>query len=217
MRVDVWSDVACPWCYIGKRHLEQAVAGFAHGADVEVVWHSFQLDPTAPAATPGTYTAPLAAKFGKPEADVATMLDEMAQRAAQDGLEYRFDIAQHANTFDAHRLLHLAAEHGVQDDVKERLFRAMFTEGRRVSDPATLRELGVAAGLDADTVSAVLDADTYADAVRADIEQAHEYGVGGVPFFVLDGRYGVSGAQPADVLGRALEQAWDSRTSEPAD
>jgi predicted DsbA family dithiol-disulfide isomerase len=211
MRVDVWSDVVCPWCYIGKRHLEQALAGFEHRDDVVLTWHSYQLDPGAPMTTPGDYVTPLAAKFDRSQDDVRAMLADMTVRAARDGLEYRFDIAHHANTFDAHRLLHLAAAHGVQDALKERLFAAVFTEGRTVSDPGTLQELGAAVGLDAAVVSAVLAGDDYADGVRADIEQAREYGITGVPFFVIDGRYGVSGAQPSEVLGRALEQAWDAR------
>jgi predicted DsbA family dithiol-disulfide isomerase len=208
--VDVWSDVVCPWCYIGKRHLETALAEYrqrSDAADVELRWHSYELDPQAPKTRDGSYVDALASKFGRPAGDIETMLADMTARAAGAGLDYHFEIAQHANTFDAHRVLHLAAEHGVQDALKERLFRAVFTEGRTVSDPATLRELAVDVGLDGDLVEKTLDGDGYADEVRADIEQAREYGISGVPFFVIDGRFGVSGAQPAEVLLRALDQA----------
>jgi predicted DsbA family dithiol-disulfide isomerase len=213
MRIDIWSDVVCPWCYLGKRRFESALAGFAHRDDVEVTWHSFELDPGAPPTRDGVYADALAAKFGKPVADIDTMLAEMTARAAQDGLDYHFEIAHHANTFDAHRLLHLAREHGVQDALKERLFRANFTEGRTVSDSATLRELGVDVGLPSAAIDQLLAGDAYAADVRADEEQAAELGISGVPFFVIDGRYGVSGAQPGEVLGQALDRAWAEGSS----
>jgi predicted DsbA family dithiol-disulfide isomerase len=208
VRVDIWSDVVCPWCYIGKRRFEAALVGFEHRDEVELCWHSFQLDPTAPATTEGGYRDPLVRKFGRTDAQVAAMLDDMTELAAKDGLDYRFDRAHHANTFDAHRLLHLAHEHGVQDEVKERLFQAVFTDGQTVSDHRTLREIGVAAGLDGAEIDSMLSSDAYRAEVAADIEQARTYGISGVPFFVIDGRYGVSGAQPAAVLQQALEQAW---------
>jgi predicted DsbA family dithiol-disulfide isomerase len=210
MIVDVWSDVVCPWCYIGKRHLETALAEYGQrgdAIDVQVRWHSYELDPQAPKTRDGSYVDALATKFGRPASDVEQMLTDMTARAAGVGLDYHFDIAQHANTFDAHRLLHLAADHGLQDAMKESLFRAVFTDGRTVSDPATLRELAVEVGLDGDLVEKTLAGDSYADEVRADIEQAAEYGISGVPFFVFDNRLAVSGAQPAEVLVRALDQA----------
>jgi predicted DsbA family dithiol-disulfide isomerase len=208
MRVDIWSDVVCPWCYIGKRRFEAALAGFEHRDEVELTWHSFQLDPSAPGTTEGDYRTPLARKFGRSDAQVAAMLEDMTQLAAQDGLDYRFDRAHHANTLDAHRLLHLAHEYGVQDEVKERLFQAVFTDGQTVSDHATLRAIGEAAGLDGDEIDAALSSDRFQAEVAADIDQARAYGISGVPFFVIDERYGVSGAQPAAMLRQALEQAW---------
>jgi predicted DsbA family dithiol-disulfide isomerase len=213
VRVDIWSDVVCPWCYIGKRRFERALDRFAHRDQVELTWHSFQLDPDAPATSPGDYRTPLARKFGRSEEQVATMLADLTRLAAEDGLDYRFDIAHHANTFDAHRLLHLARERGGQPELKERLLAAVFTEGRTISDHATLRQLGRAAGLDGAEIDAVLAGDRYADAVAADLEQAREYGITGVPFFVIDGRYGVSGAQPATVFSQALDQAWAARSA----
>jgi predicted DsbA family dithiol-disulfide isomerase len=213
--IDVWSDVVCPWCYIGKRHLETALAEYAQrddAVDVAVRWHSYELDPQAPKTREGTYVDALATKFGRPAGEVETMLGDMTARAAGVGLDYHFDIAKHANTFDAHRLLHLAAVHGVQDALKESLFRAVFTEGRTVSDPATLRELAVEVGLDGDLVDKTLAGDGYADEVRADIEQAADYGISGVPFFVFDRRLAVSGAQPAEVLLQALDRATSEST-----
>ena len=213
MHIDIWSDVVCPWCYIGKRRLEQALTQFAHRDSVEIRWHSFELDPSAPGAREGTYASRLAAKYGVPEEQARQMLDEMTARAAELGLTYDFSIAQHANTFDAHRVLHLAHERGVQDAVEERLFRAMFTEGRALGDAETLISLAAEAGLEADEVRAVLATDRYADAVRADEAQAVQLGVTGVPFFVIDRRYGVAGAQPADVLLRVLDGAWAQRAA----
>jgi predicted DsbA family dithiol-disulfide isomerase len=178
---------------------------------VEVVWRAFELDGSAPAERTGGYAENLAAKYGVPVAEAQRMVDTMTTTAAQDGLEFRFDIARPGNTFDAHRLLHLAAEHGVQDAVKERLLRATFTEGEPVGDSETLVRLVAEAGLDADEARAVLASGRYAAEVRGDEQQARAYGITGVPFFVVDGRYGVSGAQPAEALGQVLAQAWAER------
>ncbi len=214
MKVEIWSDVVCPWCYIGKRRFEAALARFAHRDEVQLVWRSFELDPSAgPSDTEGgTYAARLAAKYGGGLAAAQQMMDTMTQTAAQEGLDFRFDLARPGNTFDAHRLLHLALEHGLQDALKERLDRATFTEGSPSSEPAALRALAVEVGLPAVEVDAVLSSDRYADAVRADEAQARAYGISGVPFFVVDGRYGISGAQPADLVLQALEQAWSERS-----
>ena len=213
MRVDVWSDVVCPWCYVGKRRFEAALAGFAHRDEVELVWRSFELDATAGPSDPepGTYARRLAAKYGTSLQGAQQMLDQMTETAAAEGLDFRFDLARPGGTFDAHRLLHLALAHDVQDALKERLDRGTFTEGLPVSDTAALREVAVGVGLPADEVDAVLAGDRYADAVRADEAQARAYGITGVPFFVVDGRYGISGAQPAELLLQALEQAWAER------
>jgi predicted DsbA family dithiol-disulfide isomerase len=213
LRVEVWSDVVCPWCYIGKRRFEAALARFAHRDEVELVWRSFELDVSAPASTAqdGAYAERLATKYGCSVGEAQAMLDTMTASAAQEGLDFRFDLARPGNTFDAHRLLHLALEHGCQDELKERLDRATFTEGSQVSDHVGLRALASQVGLPDSDVNAVLTSDRYADAVRADEAQARAYGISGVPFFVIDGRYGISGAQPADVVLQALDRAWSER------
>jgi predicted DsbA family dithiol-disulfide isomerase len=212
MRVEIWSDVVCPWCYIGKRRFEQALAAFPHRDEVEVVWRAFELDSSAPAERTGAYADNLAAKYGVPVSQAQQMVDTMTAAAKQDGLDFSFQTARPGNTFDAHRLLHLAGERGVQDAVKERLLRATFTEGEPIGDPETLVRLVAEAGLDADEARAVLSSDRYAAEVRGDERQAQAYGITGVPFFVVDGRYGVSGAQPAEALGQVLAQAWAERS-----
>jgi predicted DsbA family dithiol-disulfide isomerase len=213
LQVEIWSDVVCPWCYIGKRRFEAALARFAHRGEVTVTWRSFELDPAAPPseACAGTYAARLAAKYRCAPAEAQHMIDTMTTTAAGEGLDFRFDLARPGNTFDAHRLLHLAVDSGLQDALKERFDRATFTEGSPCSEHRALRSLAIEVGLPAGEVDAVLGTDRYAGAVRADEAQARSYGISGVPFFVLGGRYGVSGAQPPDVLLGALEQAWAER------
>ena len=211
MEVEIWSDVVCPWCYVGKRRFEQALAGFPHRDEVEVVWRSFELDPSAPPERTGDDAGHLAGKYGVPLAQAQSMLDTMTATAAQEGLDFSFATARPGSTFDAHRLLHLAADRGVQGAVKERLLRATFTEGEPIGDAETLVRLVADAGLDADEARAVLASDRYAAEVRGDEQQARAYGITGVPFFVVDGRYGVSGAQPAEALGQVLAQAWAER------
>jgi predicted DsbA family dithiol-disulfide isomerase len=207
MRIDIWSDVVCPWCYLGKRRLEQALAGFEHRAEVEVVWHSFQLDPSAVTSDEPTADR-LAAKLGTDRAGVRAMHDRMAALAAEVGLDFHFEGTTATNTFDAHRLLHLAAEHGRQGELKERLLRGYFTDGERVGDHETLVRLAVEVGLPEAVVRELLAGDDRADQVHADLAQARAYGISGVPFFVLDARYGISGAQPTEVFSQALDQAW---------
>lgn len=210
LTIDIWSDIACPWCYIGKRHLEQALDQFAHKADVEVVWHAFELDPSAPPVRDASqsYAERLARKYGMAVEQAQQRLDHMVGVAAKDGLDFRFDKVRAGNTFDAHRLIHLGHERGIQDAVKERLLRAYMTEGRAIGDRAALQELAVEAGLDAAEVAALLEGDRFAAEVRRDEATARELGISGVPFFVLGGRLGVSGAQPAEVLLGALDKAW---------
>jgi predicted DsbA family dithiol-disulfide isomerase len=210
LRIDIWSDIACPWCYIGKRHLEQALDKFAHRRDVEIVWRAFELDPSAPRVRDAsqTYAERIAKKYGTPPAQAQVMIDRMVDTAAGDGLEFRFDRIRPGNTFDAHRLLHLAHDRGVQDALKERMLRAYLTEGQAIGEPDVLVVLAREAGLDEVEARAVLDGDRYASEVRQDEALARELGISGVPFFVLAGRLGVSGAQPADVLLGALERAW---------
>ncbi|MEX2290106.1 MAG: DsbA family oxidoreductase [Mycobacteriales bacterium] len=209
MRVEIWSDVVCPWCYIGKRRFEQALAAFPHRDEVEVVWRAFELDGQAPPERVGDYAEMLAAKYGCSVEHGQEMIDTMTANAAQEGLDFRFDRARVGNTFDAHRLLHLAAERGLQDAVKERLLLATFTEGEPIGDAETLVRLVAEAGLDADEARAVLADGRYADEVRADERDAQRFGISGVPFFVVDRTYGVSGAQPADVLRALLDKAWE--------
>ena len=213
LSVEIWSDVVCPWCYIGKRRFEAALARFEHRDEVELVWRSFELDVSAPPSSDeqGSYTQRLASKYGCSPAQAQTMTDTMTATAAQEGLDFRFDLARPGNTFDAHRLLHLALEHGRQDEFKERLDAATFTEGSPVSDPSALRALATQVGLPEADVDAVLTSDRYSGAVRDDEAQAREYGISGVPFFVIDGRYGISGAQSADAVLATLDKAWSER------
>jgi predicted DsbA family dithiol-disulfide isomerase len=213
LRIDIWSDIACPWCYIGKRRLEQALDRFAHKADVDIVWRAFELDPSAPRIRDSsqTYAERLAKKYGTQPQQAQQRLDQMVATAASDGLEFRFDRIQPGNTFDAHRLLHLAHERGIQDALKERMLRAYMTEGQAIGDPAVLIALAREAGLDEREARDVLDGDRYAAEVRTDEALARELGISGVPFFVLEGRLGVSGAQPAEVLLGALDKAWSER------
>jgi predicted DsbA family dithiol-disulfide isomerase len=206
--VEIWSDVVCPWCAIGKHRFETALERFAHKDEVEVSYHSFELDPSAPRELDGDVTDHLATKYGIPREQAEDMHRQMTERAAADGWDFHFERARRGNTFDAHRLLHLAAERGVQSAVKERLFRGYFTDGEQIGDSETLVRLGAEVGLDADEARAVLASDRYAEDVRADEGQAQAYGITGVPFFVVDRKYGVSGAQPADALLQVLDTAW---------
>ncbi len=208
--VEVWSDIACPWCYVGKRRLEAALARFPHQDAVEVTWRAFELDPSAPKVRePRPYAERLAAKYGTPVARAETMIRQMTATAAADGLDFRFDRIRPGNTFDAHRVLHLAGERGKLDAVKERLLRAYLGEGEAIGEHDTLVRLAAEAGLDPDEVRAVLTGDAFTDEVRAEEAEAVDLGITGVPFFVIARRYGISGAQPAEVLLGALTEAWN--------
>ena len=211
MHVEIWSDIACPWCYVGKRRFEAALAAFDHRDAVTVTWRSFELDPGAPAERPGERAAHLAAKYGTSVEQARSMESHMAGVAAEEGLDFRFDIARGGNTFDAHRLLHLAKAHGVQDAMKERLMRAHFAEGEQMSDHATLERLAAEAGLPADEVRDVLAGDRFAAEVREDERTAASLGIHAVPFFVVDRAFGASGAQPPEALGELLRHAWEAR------
>jgi predicted DsbA family dithiol-disulfide isomerase len=208
MKVEIWSDVVCPWCYIGKRRFEAALARFEHRDEVELVWRSFELDPNAPVRRPGDAVARLAAKYGMSRDQALAAQANVTSVAAGGGLAFRLDRSQSGNTFDAHRLLHLAAARGIQDAVKERLLAAYLIEGEAIGEPETLIRLAAEAGLDADDARAVIEGDAYTDAVRADELEASEIGIRGVPFFVVDRKFAVSGAQPADVLVDVLRRAW---------
>ncbi len=213
LRLDIWSDIACPWCYIGKRHLEQALATFEHAADVEIVWRAFELDPDAPKLRDGreSYAERIAKKYGVSVAQGQQMIDRVIGAGERAGLAFRYDLVKGGNTLDAHRLLHWALEHGKQGDLKERMLRAYMTEGAAISDRATLATLAGDVGLDAGEARAVLDSDRYIAEVRADERLARELGISGVPFFVMAGKVGVSGAQPAELLRDALAKAWSEQ------
>lgn len=207
MKVEIWSDIACPWCYVGKRRFEQALERFEHPDDVDVVWRSFELDPTAPRSVGMPQDELLAEKYGVPVEQARAMNARMTSEAAKEGLDFHFDRVQVGNTFDAHRLVHLAAEAGKADAMKERLMRAYLTEGESLGDPATLLRLATDVGLDEARAREVIASDAYAQDVRADESRARSFGISGVPFFAIDERYGVSGAQTPDVLLGALRQA----------
>ncbi len=217
LRIDVWSDIACPWCYVGKRHLEAALARFAHRDAVEVVWRAFELDPSAPREIDRTtrYAGRLAKKYGTSPRDAQVRIDRMTDIARADGLVFDFERIRPGNTFDAHRLLHLAHERGLQDAVKERFLRAYMSEGEPIGSPDALLRLGAEAGLDPDEVRATLATDDYARDVREDEAEAQEIGIQGVPFFVIGGRYVISGAQPADFILQALHHAWSEVEAKP--
>jgi len=211
LQVEVWSDVVCPWCYIGKRRLEAAVQRSDH--PVEVTWRSFQLDPSAPAQG-GDMASELGRKYGGGREAALAMMAQVSSVAARDGLEYHLDRTAHLNTRDAHRLLHLAHDLGgaeLQGALKERLMRGYFTEALAVSDPDVLERLAVDAGLPAARVREVLSSEEFGADVETDQREAAALGATGVPFFVIDRRYGVSGAQPVELFDQALRQAWDDR------
>ena len=210
LKVDVWSDVACPWCYIGKRRFESALQRMAErdGAapEVEVEYHSFELSPDTPVDFEGTATEFLADHKGIPLETAQQMQDQVTALAAAEGLTYRMDRVRHTKTLKAHELLHLAKAFGKQDEMKERLLKAYFTEGEHVGHVEDLADLAAEVGLEREAVVVALNAGTYAEAVADDIARAHAYGINGVPFFVLGGRYGVSGAQDPDVFVQVLDQ-----------
>lgn len=213
MNVEIWSDIVCPWCYIGKRRFEAALARFSHRDEVAVTWRSFELDPDAPPRSSGTLDELLARKYGQTVEQAAAGHARLTALAAAEGLDYRFDRAQHGNTFNAHRLTHLAAAHDRQDAMEERLMRAYFTDGVAISDSDALVQLATEVGLDEDEARTALAGDAYAEAVRADEQRAAGFGIRGVPFVVVDETYGVSGAQAAEVFLATLDRAWAERAS----
>ncbi len=214
MRVEIWSDIACPWCYVGKARFDKALAAFPHRDAVEVVHRSFELDPGRAKDDIQPVVPMLTEKYGMSEAQAQAGEKSLGTQAAAEGLEYRTEGRDHGSTFDMHRLLHLARERGRQDELLQILYTANFAEERSVfGDDERLVELAVSAGLDEGDARTVLaDPAAYADDVRADEREAAGLGANGVPFFVLDRRYGVSGAQPAEVFTQALEQAWASHS-----
>ena len=208
LQVEIWSDVVCPWCYIGKRRFESALARFEHRDKIEVTWRSFELNPRASTEEEGGLAERLAAKYGMTLEQAKAANARVAAAAAGEGLDFHLDVARPGNTFDAHRLIHLAKERGVQAQAKERLMAAYFNEGRRIGDPETLVELIAEVGVGSSEAREALETGAYGAEVRAEEREAAELGISGVPFFVLDRRYGVSGAQPPELMLQALQQAW---------
>ncbi|MDQ6606255.1 MAG: DsbA family oxidoreductase [Actinomycetota bacterium] len=215
MDVEIWSDIACPWCYIGKRRFEAALAQFEHRDQVRVTWRSFELDPTAPPEREGDRAARLAEKYGLTVQRAREMEQQMTDTAATEGLAFRFDIARSGSTFDAHRLIHLARAHGCQDEAKERLLRAYFGEGELISDHDTLIRLATELGLPEAEVREMLAGERYAEQVREDERTASQLGISAVPMFVVDRALGASGAHPPQALLELLRQGWANRAPEP--
>jgi predicted DsbA family dithiol-disulfide isomerase len=213
VNVEIWSDIACPWCYVGKRRFEAALAAYEHADEVQLTWRSFELDPSAPLDRAVDGAQHLADKYGMSRDEALAMQAKMTDTAASEGLDFRFDIARGGNTFDAHRIVHLAAAHGLQDAMKERIMRAYLTEGELIGDHEVLERLAVEVGLGAEEVRDVLAGDRYAAEVRDDERTAAGLGIHAVPFFVVDRRIGASGAQPPAALLELLRQA---RPEEPA-
>jgi predicted DsbA family dithiol-disulfide isomerase len=206
MRIEIWSDVVCPWCYLGKHRLEAALAEFPHADEVEVVWRSFQLDPSAPSTPVETVAEHLGRKYGGGADGGRQMIDRVEAVAAEEGMIWRHHESLRVGTVDAHRLLHAAGD--LRGELKEALLRAYFVEAENVADHETLTRIATEAGLDEVVVKEVLTSDRYADEVEADIRQAVAYGASGVPFYVIDQKYGISGAQPVDTFRQVLDRAW---------
>jgi predicted DsbA family dithiol-disulfide isomerase len=206
--VEIWSDVVCPWCFIGKRRFETALAEFDHRDDVEVAWRAFELDPSAPPRREGDPAARLARKYGITVDQAVAANDRLTRLAEREGLDYHLDRALGGNTFDAHRLVHLAQRDGSGDAMHERFLRGHLEEARPIGDPGTLTALATEVGLDAAEVEVVLAGDDFADEVRADERRAVELEITGVPYFLFDGRIGLPGAQDVDLISRVLERAW---------
>ena len=210
LKVEIWSDVQCPWCYIGKRRFEAALA--TSGENVEITYRSFELAPDTPVDFEGTPADYLSDRKGISPDQARAMMAQVTEIAAGEGLAYDFDHVHQTNTVLAHELLHLARERGLQAELKERLLAAYFEQGRHIGKVEELVALGAEVGLDAEEARAALTDHRYLPAVKADVAQARAYGINGVPFFVLDGALGVSGAQSPDVFVAALAQARAART-----
>src|ERR1700730_1197495 len=208
MKVEIWLDVLCPFCYIGKRKFENALEQFANKENVQVEWRSFQLDPNLQYVHGKSIDQVLADKKGLSRDQAKQMNAQVTRMAKEVGLDYKFDHAKPANTFDAHRLSHLAAKYKLQEEVEEKLFLAYFTEGKNIGDKETLIQLGIEIGLPEAEVRKTIESDAYANEVKIDAHEAQEIGVRGVPFFVIDRKYAVSGAQSSEVFTAALETAW---------
>ncbi|HUX13986.1 MAG TPA: DsbA family oxidoreductase [Spirochaetia bacterium] len=216
MNLEIWSDVVCPWCYIGKRRLESALANFEYADAVSVTWRSFELDPQAPREDAAPLDEVLSRKYGMTIDQARAANARVSALAAVEGLEYHLDRARRANSFDAHRLIHLAAEKGLQDEMKERLMLAHFTETAAIGDPAVLIRIAAEIGLEETEARDVLQTDRFAEEVRSDEAEARSIGISGVPFFVIERKWGISGAQPVEVFSEALATAWATLRAETA-
>ena len=208
MHIEIWSDVICPWCYIGKRRFEKALEQFGQHEDINVIWRSFELDQNAPQHYPGTLEERLASKYGVSLQEAAAMNARVTSVAKEAGLEYRLANARPGNTFDAHRLLHYATSKGLGDQAAECIMQAYFSESLPVGDRVALAALAPKFGIAEAEAIKMLESDDYSDAVRADELRAAEFGVAGVPFFVFDEKSGISGAQPVEVFVEALQQVY---------
>lgn len=212
MKVEIWSDIACPFCYIGKRKFEKALKSFNGSENVEVVWRSFQLDPHTKYEPGKSIHDYLADKKGMSTAQAKEMNDYVSDMAASEGLNYQLDKTIPANTFDAHRLIHLAAKEGLQDKAEERLFSAYFIEGENIEDRQALLNLGKEIGLDETEINQMLNSKDLQKEVEQDFIEARRIGVRGVPFFLFNEQFAVSGAQPSEVFIQALEKAGAEET-----
>lgn len=211
MKIEIWSDFACPFCYIGKRRLEKALDVFEHRNEVEVSYRSFELDPGAPRDTESSIYELLAVKYGLSLQQAQESNQNVAQQAKAEGLNYNFDTLIPTNTFDAHRLMHYASEQGKAKEMSERLFRAYFTDSLHIGEHKVLQRLAEETGLDGHKVKAMLEQDDYAEAVREDESEARKLGIRGVPFVVIKGKFAVSGAQPVEIFQGALQRAWEDQ------
>lgn len=206
MQVEIWSDVVCPWCYIGKRRFESALGSFDRRDEVEVIWRSFELDPSAPRSIEGDMATRLSQKYGMSGDKAKESMAHITSLAAAEGLSYRLGSVKMGNSFDAHRLLQLASLNGMGGKMKERLLRAYFSESQEISNTDVLIGLGVEIGLEEGEISDMYSSDYMSESVRNDEALAARYGISGVPFFVFDSKYGVSGAQPAEVFLDVLQK-----------
>jgi predicted DsbA family dithiol-disulfide isomerase len=209
LKIQIWSDVMCPFCYIGKRKIEEALNQFENKDSVAIEWKSFQLDPSFVATPNESIIDHLAEKYRKDNDWAQTMVDNMTENAKRSGLDFHFEKAILANSLNAHRLLHLAKKYNLSNELEELLFKAYLTDGKNVNDLGTLESLGLEVGLDKTAIEKVLHTDTYANEVQQDQEEAQAIGVTGVPFFVFDNKYAISGAQPTDVFLKTLEKSWE--------
>jgi predicted DsbA family dithiol-disulfide isomerase len=209
LKIQIWSDIMCPYCYIGKRRIEGALAQFEHKDAVEIEWKSFQLDSSFVASEDDDMVEHLATKYQKDKLWAQEMMDSMTQNAKNSGLDFHFEKAVMANSFNAHRLLHLAKKHNLSDELEELLFKAYLTEGKNINDLLTLSKLGLKVGLDIKEIEAVLQSDVYAKEVKEDILEAQSIGVQGVPFFVFDNKYAISGAQHVETFVKTLDKVWE--------